>query len=176
MEARPRQVKWPHWWFTTMLTFICFIAEMIGLNPFIYHLSNIKWYVYWTKYCDVHNDQAENLSPPTTKVMSSTLWFCLSLCSPVSSIKKNHLSLVRHKEQSVKLWVSKITIWTCDYFWAALARLFLAWLARRGGGLQEVPYSDSKVHGAKHRAHLGPTGPRWAPCWPYEPCYLGIVI
>ena len=21
--------------------------------------------------------------------------------------------------------------------------------------------------------HLGPTGPRWAPCWPHEPCYPG---
>ena len=31
-------------------------------------------------------------------------------------------------------------------------------------------YPDSKVHGAK----LGPTGPRWAPCWPHELCYLGI--
>ena len=31
---------------------------------------------------------------------------------------------------------------------------------------------DSKVHGA----HLGPTGPRWAPCWPHELCYLGGVI
>ena len=28
---------------------------------------------------------------------------------------------------------------------------------------------DSKVHGA----HLGPTGRRWAPCWPHELCYLG---
>ena len=24
-----------------------------------------------------------------------------------------------------------------------------------------------------HGAHLGPTAPRWAPCWPYESCYLG---
>ena len=24
-------------------------------------------------------------------------------------------------------------------------------------------------------AHLGPTGPRWAPCWPHEHCYLGIL-
>ena len=24
----------------------------------------------------------------------------------------------------------------------------------------------------QHGAHLGPTGPRWAPCWPREPCYL----
>ena len=33
-------------------------------------------------------------------------------------------------------------------------------------------YPDSKVHGA-NMGHLGPTGPRWAPCWPHELCYLG---
>ena len=27
----------------------------------------------------------------------------------------------------------------------------------------------------QHGAHLGPTGPRWAPCWPHEPCCLGCV-
>ena len=26
----------------------------------------------------------------------------------------------------------------------------------------------------QHGAHLGPTGPRWAPCRPYEPFYLGL--
>ena len=26
---------------------------------------------------------------------------------------------------------------------------------------------------AQNGAHLGPTGPRWAPCWPHEPCYQG---
>ena len=25
----------------------------------------------------------------------------------------------------------------------------------------------------QHRAHLGPLGPRRAPCWPHEPCYQG---
>ena len=25
----------------------------------------------------------------------------------------------------------------------------------------------------QHGAHLGPTGPRWVPCWPHELCYLG---
>ena len=25
----------------------------------------------------------------------------------------------------------------------------------------------------QHGAHLGPTGPRWAPCWSHELCYLG---
>ena len=27
----------------------------------------------------------------------------------------------------------------------------------------------------QHGAHLGPTGPRWAPCWHHELCYLGAV-
>ena len=31
-------------------------------------------------------------------------------------------------------------------------------------------FPDSKVHGA----HLGPVGPRWAPCWNHEPCYQGL--
>ena len=42
---------------------------------------------------------------------------------------------------------------------------------------------DSKIHGAnvgqgscgQHGAHLGPGGPRWAPCWPHELCYLGCL-
>ena len=25
-------------------------------------------------------------------------------------------------------------------------------------------------------ANLGPIGPRWAPCWLHEPCYLGILF
>ena len=33
-------------------------------------------------------------------------------------------------------------------------------------------FPDSKVHGA----HLGPVGPRWALCWPHEPCYRVIYI
>ena len=35
---------------------------------------------------------------------------------------------------------------------------------------QYVP--NNKVNGA----HLGPTRPRWAPCWPHEPCYMGWVL
>ena len=27
----------------------------------------------------------------------------------------------------------------------------------------------------QHWVHLGPVGPRWAPCWPHEPCYQGSV-
>ena len=37
-------------------------------------------------------------------------------------------------------------------------------------------YPDSKVYGGQHGAHLGPTGPRWVPCWPHESCYLGTSV
>ena len=40
---------------------------------------------------------------------------------------------------------------------------------RKAFPCHDIP--DSKVH----EAHLGPTGPRWAPCWPHEPCYHDIV-
>ena len=26
----------------------------------------------------------------------------------------------------------------------------------------------------QHGAHMGPVGPRWAPCWPHEPCYQAL--
>ena len=28
----------------------------------------------------------------------------------------------------------------------------------------------------QHGAHLGPVGPRWAPCWHHEPCYQGDSV
>ena len=34
-------------------------------------------------------------------------------------------------------------------------------------------YPDSKFMG-QHVTHLGPVGPRWAPCWNHEPCYQVI--
>ena len=45
--------------------------------------------------------------------------------------------------------------------------------------LKQWAFPDSKVHGAnmgQHGAHLGPVGPRWAPCWPHEPCYQGYNL
>ena len=35
---------------------------------------------------------------------------------------------------------------------------------------------DFKGHRGQHGAHLGPVGPRWAPCWPHEPCYQGACM
>ena len=35
---------------------------------------------------------------------------------------------------------------------------------------------ESNPHSKVHGDHLGPTGPRWAPCWPHEPLYRGCYV
>ena len=35
--------------------------------------------------------------------------------------------------------------------------------------------NDGRPESRVHEAHLGPTGPNWAPCWPHEPCYQGYI-
>ena len=32
----------------------------------------------------------------------------------------------------------------------------------------------ARLMGPIYGAHLGPTGPRWAPCWPHKLCYLVV--
>ena len=45
-------------------------------------------------------------------------------------------------------------------------------LARRQDPLGEaLPWQQGSW--CQRGAYLGPTGPRWAPCWPHELCYLG---
>ena len=41
--------------------------------------------------------------------------------------------------------------------------------------LDSEPFTEAWQQGSwgQHRAHLGPTGPRRATCWPHELCYLG---
>ena len=40
--------------------------------------------------------------------------------------------------------------------------------------LQTIPRLQSSW--GQHGAHLGPTGPRWDPCWPHESCYKGLYL
>ena len=54
----------------------------------------------------------------------------------------------------VQLDIAHNSLWPIDTIW----RLISALIARFMG---------------QHGAHPWPTGPRRAPCWPHEPCYLG---
>ena len=44
-----------------------------------------------------------------------------------------------------------------------------------GNNGEHWEYREISLQGSwgQHAAHLGPAGPRWAPCWPHELCYLG---
>ena len=42
--------------------------------------------------------------------------------------------------------------------------------------LKHVAIPRQQGSWGQHGAHLGTTGPRWTPCWPREPCYLGIQL
>ena len=37
-------------------------------------------------------------------------------------------------------------------------------------------YPREQCSWGQHGAHLGPVGPRCAPCWPHEPCYQGEFL
>ena len=39
-----------------------------------------------------------------------------------------------------------------------------------------VSYPRWQGSSGQYGAHLGPVGPRWAPCWPHEPCYHGCSL
>ena len=58
---------------------------------------------------------------------------------------------------------------------------FLLWhfdisFAMKLNNLSSTPYHPwYQGSWGQHCAHLGLTGPRWAPCWPHESCYIGFV-
>ena len=87
---------------------------------------------------------------------------------------RHHLTRIGHSP----VWILRVVLlsWPSGqvsvWSWATLARsLFQFW-----------KMTMASVHPwyhclwGQHGAHLGPTGPRWAPWWPYEPRYLGIVL
>ena len=62
-------------------------------------------------------------------------------------------------------WYNAILI-----YWNSTQYLTFLWFSLNQQMIDKA-IPDSKVHGGQHGAHLGPVGPRWAPCWPHEPCY-----
>ena len=46
-------------------------------------------------------------------------------------------------------------------------------IPKNGDNWSNCSSRNSPVSWGQHGTHLGPTGPRWAPCWSHELCYLG---
>ena len=64
--------------------------------------------------------------------------------------------------------------------WYCISNLFSHWLRPCSNIERNWPwlqfYTNPREQGScdQHGAHLGPVGPRWAPCWPHELCYQGV--
>ena len=58
-------------------------------------------------------------------------------------------------------WIGALYISSSDAWSSLSCRDLTAWQPWQQGSWDQ------------YGAHLGPTGPRWAPCWPHELCYLG---
>ena len=104
------------------------------------------------------------------------------------------MNVLLHKCRGYTLCAQKCNLWTykgtCEAMdksvWCALCTLSqqdIEWIYRGLVGSQHnkaVAINDTHpklpwLQGSwdQHGTHLGPTGSRWAPCWHYEPCYLG---
>ena len=82
----------------------------------------------------------------------------------VSCVK---MFLVHHLLHSVQ-W-SSIKKWTITIGYFSLSAVMV--ISR-----QNFQDQGPSTSWGQHGAHLGPTGPRCAPCWPHELCYLGIHV
>ena len=89
-----------------------------------------------------------------------TIW------TPMSSVLK----------KADKLNLSLSLSFTC---WEQSVPKHLIWITFEPESMKWFPITASvpRYQGSwgLHGAHLGPTGPRWAPCWPHEPCYQGCI-
>ena len=82
--------------------------------------------------------------------------------------------LSRVKQVNRKKNNSYINLWVFIYMSSLFCYLYAvnALVSYICSAPQELP----RLQGSwgQHGTHLGPVGPRWAPCWPHELCYQGI--
>ena len=93
-------------------------------------------------------------------------WSLWRHCNAIRGKNRNHKIVALSSTRSRQIALLTRVWWTLQCIMTRY-RLFTS---PYRGITKRVP--DSKVHG-QHGAHLGPTGPRCAPCWPHELCYLG---
>ena len=91
-------------------------------------------------------------------IIISRIYTCISICLILIPVfQSNSLSIIlkfllQRKFTLVTLF-KVIELYRCDY--------------ARSDSTQIAKFMGPTW------AHLGPVGPRWAPCWPHDPCYRG---
>ena len=94
-------------------------------------------------------------------------WSLFSDATP--SFSTTELCMVKPPQQQRYWFLCGKTIFEVLFLIFVMKNYFSSSIADICSCRVTLPSPDSKVHGA----HLGPTGPRRAPCWPHEPCYQG---
>ena len=64
--------------------------------------------------------------------------------------------------------------WKCFYYTLTDERTILCVYQIFSINSYRQPRNQSSW--GQHGTHLGPVGPRWAPCWPHEACYQGHTV
>ena len=82
----------------------------------------------------------------------------------------NDVALAGRQEIPLSNWGY---LWGVCLIWMiylpTMCHLDISFIFEKGRYIYEAFVPDNKGYGT----HLGPTGPRWALCWPHELCYLG---
>ena len=120
------------------------------------------------------------------ETLSRPLWrhcnvLCITLPVYMSCVisQSIHFHFIAAKVKSSSDWnySSKKQTRTMTAFWRCVnspvpsGALVTTAAMMKYGWVAEQPWQQGLW--GQHGAHLGPTGPRWAPCWPHEICYLG---
>ena len=100
--------------------------------------------------------------------------YTTSLLFSLFTVQLSHFRMERKllRKYSLKLWHEYIQItqmlgMPCR----VIARICID--HSRLSSVQNISQIESSW--GQHGAHLGPVGPRWAPCWPHKPCYQGCL-
>ena len=124
----------------------------------LYESWNLFHKNYFTKFSKNYHSDGPIWSPICTCHDSSAVVTCAKLWSDWVIIFQERVTWIFRR---LGLWVhNTFGCLVLDWQWRAVI-----------GALERYPRYQGSL--GLHGAHLGPTGPRWAPCWPNEPCYQG---
>ena len=123
-------------------------------------------------------------------IIQTYLWFSLPVYTKMPVLLKGieksftRLNLLQWEENCTFLYFMRyIVIFSCSTVYMVFQNTNLSLEDPRcGDDVSNVPRYHDAVVGVvrwsqiarlmgQHGAHLGPVGPRWAPCRPHEPCY-----
>ena len=145
--------------------------------PFLFHICWDETNVLNTIVIQMTSDEIEERP---INIIHISLWFqtCGKHTTGFHTTIYTWLSWILW---DVNIHLSNLTWSICTAFMAStIIKISLMVLPLGTISISEKHETQKATQIAKfmgqHGAHLGPVGPRWAPCWPHEPCYQYICM